>query len=125
MKKFAFFPSNGIHINILFSDILYVESLHDYSIIHLLSKKITIKTHIGLGRIAEILPVEDFARVHRSYIINLSKLTSIEYGVCKLDGSELSISIGDAYKNNFYERINYIETTSELKKERKFSLNQD
>jgi DNA-binding LytR/AlgR family response regulator len=51
--------------------------------------------------IEEILPKEDFIRIHRSYIVALDKIDSIERNRVKI-GEEL-LPISDSYKDGFFE----------------------
>jgi DNA-binding LytR/AlgR family response regulator len=50
------------------------------------------------------LPQLNFARVHRSYIIQLDKITALEENACLIDGSR--IPIGKSYKDNLMSRLN-------------------
>lgn len=59
-------------VKILVSDILYIEGLDDYIKIHTANKK-PVLTLMSLKAAQEKLPVEDFVRVHRSFIVALKK----------------------------------------------------
>ena len=80
---------------IAYNDIVYIEGLDDYVKIHLSDgKKITAR--ISMKSILEKLPENLFIRVHRSYIVPLKNIKSIQNKVLYLD--ELEIPIGDTYR---------------------------
>ena len=82
---------------ILYDDILFIEGLDDYVKIHLIdNKKITAR--ISMKSILEKLPEKLFIRVHRSFIVPLKKIKSIQNKVLYLNNQE--IPIGDTYKNS-------------------------
>jgi DNA-binding LytR/AlgR family response regulator len=85
------------------NDILYVEALRDYVAIHTASgEKIT--TIASLQHIAGELPEALFARVHRSFIVNLSKVRIIERS-CIVFG-KTRIPISDTYREQVKTRLN-------------------
>ena len=88
------------HIKILFNDILYTERIKDYIRIHTIEKGIVTKEKIS--SFAEKLP-QNFLRVHRSYIVNLSKVTA--YTARDVEIEEREIPIGISYKKLVVERL--------------------
>ena len=87
---------------IAYSDIVYIEGLDDYVKIHLPDgKKITAR--ISMKSILEKLPENLFIRVHRSYIVPLKNIKSIQNKVLYLD--ELEIPIGDTYRASVLEKF--------------------
>src|SRR5471030_3237209 len=82
-------------------EILYIEGMRDYRCIHLRDKRImTIQTFTDLE---QDLPPVQFCRVHKSFIVALDKIESIERDRIKIK-TEL-IPVSDTYKENFYKRI--------------------
>jgi DNA-binding LytR/AlgR family response regulator len=79
-----------------FEDILLIEGLDDYIQIHL-KNKTKIVARISMKNILEKLPVTKFIRVHRSYIIPISKVKTIQNKVIQID--EFSVPIGETYKD--------------------------
>lgn len=75
-------------------EIEYVESLEDYIRIHLTALK-PVMTLMTLKNILEKLPADQFQRVHRSYVVSLSKIRSIVNRRIRLTAAE--IPIGDSY----------------------------
>ena len=59
-------------VKVLFSDILYIEGLRDYVKLYTISKVIITK-HL-LSSLEEMLPSDGFLRIHRSYIVSISKI---------------------------------------------------
>ena len=87
---------------ILYDDILFIEGLDDYVKIHLIdNKKITAR--ISMKSILEKLPEKLFIRVHRSFIVPIKKITSIQNKVLYLNNQE--IPIGDTYKSIISEKF--------------------
>jgi DNA-binding LytR/AlgR family response regulator len=73
-----------------FADILYVEALSDYVIIHTKPKRITVHTTMKI--MEEVLPKSDFFRCHNSYIIRLDKINSIKENHLVIETKALPIS---------------------------------
>ena len=95
-------PSEYSTIKIVLNDILYIEGLKDYLKIHIVDKK-PILTLMTLKAMEEKLPGKKFIRVHRSFIVAVSKIESIQRNRIKIK-KEL-IPIGDSYKESFYKTI--------------------
>jgi DNA-binding LytR/AlgR family response regulator len=88
-------------ININLNDILYVEGLKDYIKIHLTGK--TILTLNSLKKLQEILPESRFVRVHRSFIVSLPKIDSIQRS--RIVIGKTFVPVGENYKSAFKEMI--------------------
>jgi two-component system LytT family response regulator len=86
-------------IRIGLDDIKYIESMHEYIKIHLVSDK-PVMTLLSLKSIEEQLPADQFMRVHRSFIVNLSKIAVIERNRIVFDG-KVYIPVSEQYKNKF------------------------
>jgi two-component system LytT family response regulator len=93
----------GKLIRILIDDILYIESKLNYIHIHI--NKENIKTYLTIHELMEKLPKDQFIRIHRSFIINTHRITSIENGQVKLD-KQVSIPLGRSYHDHFFQQIN-------------------
>ena len=77
-RKSAFIKTEGEYRNIDFDQILYVSGMKDYVLIYLESETDPIVAHITMKAIEDKLPSDMFMRVHRSYIVALDKITSID-----------------------------------------------
>lgn len=84
-----------------FTDILYIEGMGDYLMIHTPSKKIM--TLQNFKKAEESLPPEDFCRVHKSYLVALNKIEKIERNRIKI--GNMLIPVSDTYKKIFFELI--------------------
>ncbi|MDZ7806252.1 MAG: LytTR family DNA-binding domain-containing protein [Gracilimonas sp.] len=92
--------TDGKLYRVLHDDILFVESQGDYLTLHTADKNFTF--HHSLKDLFRILPADQFCRVHRSYIVSLSKIEFLEGNRLKI-GDEL-IPIGKSYKEDFLQR---------------------
>lgn len=86
---------------IYLDDILYIEGLKDY--ISIFTKTERIITLQNMKKMEESLPSKSFVRVHKSYIIALSKIESIERSRIRI--GEMVIPIGDTYREYFFKQI--------------------
>jgi two-component system LytT family response regulator len=84
-------------------DILFIEGMRDYRCLHLPGKRIM--TPETFGDLENELPKENFCRVHKSFIIALSKINSIEKDRIRIN--DRLIPISDTYKDDFYRSIKH------------------
>jgi two-component system, LytTR family, response regulator len=80
-----------------FNDILYIEGMGDYLCIVTVKKKIM--TLQGFKKMDESLPKNNFCRVHKSYIVSIDKIESVERNRIKI--KEKLIPVSDSYKDCF------------------------
>lgn len=100
-NSYFFIKSSGKQHRINFNEILYVESIKDYVNIKTLNQEyIVLDT---LKSLENQLP-DDFARVHKSYIVNVDKVKSIGLKKVILI-SEHEIPIGEIYKHILLEKL--------------------
>jgi len=98
-RRFAFIKTDGEYRNIDFDQILYVEGMKDYVLIHLESETEPIVTHMTMKAIEEKLPSDMFMRVHRSYTVALDKITAIDScGDILID--RISVPVSDSYRKD-------------------------
>lgn len=101
-EKGYFFVKNGnITQKINFDDILFVEGMKDY--LRIWTTKEKVMTLLSFKKLEEVLPSERFMRIHKSYLISLDKIDSIDRSHVKIRNE--SIPIGDSYRREFFERI--------------------
>lgn len=86
-----------------YNEIDYLESIRDYVAIHLADNTV-IKTLSTLKGIETTLPYPPFSRVHRSFIVNLSKVKVMERN-CIVFGKTL-IPISEAYREDVLPKLN-------------------
>lgn len=87
---------------ILISDILFIEGLDDYLKIHIQKQK-TIVARMTMKSILEKLPAAEFLRVHRSFIVPLSKIEKIRNKMIFIGEEEIPVSA--SYETAFNEAI--------------------
>jgi len=90
-------------IRIELDDIKFIESQHEYIKIHLVNST-PVLTQLSLKSIEEQLPSDRFMRVHRSYIVNLAKISVIERNRIVFDG-KIYIPVSDQFKSKFQSYI--------------------
>jgi two-component system, LytTR family, response regulator len=82
-------------------DILYIEGMKDYLRIVCPNKKIM--TLQSFSKIEENLPEKKFCRVHKSFIVAIDKIKSVERGVIQI--ADQRIPVSNTYKENFFSKI--------------------
>lgn len=100
-KEYFFVKSNYKMVKINYDDILYIEGLSEYIIIK--TKTANIITLQSFKNLEQTLPDSGFVRIHKSYLVSLSKIESIEGQYVKIANKELPI--GSKYKDNFFKII--------------------
>lgn len=88
--------------------IVYIEGIRDYIRIHTLDADGTaraVQTLMNMKTVEEMLPRRSFARVHRSWIVNLDRIKRIERGHIVFDAAPgltpIAVPISDTYKESF------------------------
>lgn len=98
----ALFVKSGYEtVKIPIRDILYIEALKDY--IKIFTKKEKHLSLLSMKTVLEMLPVGEFIRVHRSFIIPLKKIT--KYSGKNVFINRTKIPIGDSFKQQFQEAV--------------------
>ena len=90
-------------VKVNLKDVLFIEGLDDYIRIHLADNK-TVLTLMSLKAITEKLPVHEFIRIHRSYIIALDKIEKVNSRKVSVAGKELPVGI--SYAEEFSKAMN-------------------
>lgn len=88
--EFFFVKADGQLVKIFFDEILFIESLKEY--VKIVTKEKNVVTYHSISGLAEKLPPGKFYRIHRSYIINIKAIGSIEGFTVKVGKYELPIS---------------------------------
>jgi two-component system, LytTR family, response regulator len=100
---FMFVRAEYENVKLNFSDILFIEGLKDYVKIYTTDNKY-ILTLLSLIKLENLLSTKGFARIHRSYIINIKHVKSIQKN--KVIIADKRIPISESYKTSFFEKIN-------------------
>jgi DNA-binding LytR/AlgR family response regulator len=92
-------------VKVTIADITYIEGLKDYIKIHLASSTKPIVTRMTMKAIEEKLPSSDFFRVHKSFIVALSKVESIRNLKIKIGMAQIPVS--ESYSDEFFKIITH------------------
>ncbi len=100
---YLFVKSEYKLVKIILKDVLYFEGLKDYVKIHLATQDKPVLSLMSLKSLEESLPTGQFMRVHRSYIVNLEKIDSIERSRILINSA--AIVVADQYRERFQEYL--------------------
>jgi two-component system LytT family response regulator len=98
-KEYLFVKSDYKIARIAVNDIIYIEGMREYVRIHLNSGK-PLMPLMTLRVLEEQLPADKFMRVHRSYIVNLEKIITVEHNRIVFDG-KVYVPVSEQYKEAF------------------------
>ncbi len=103
-----FIKKNATLIKLNFNDIIYIEALENYIIINTFDEKYTI--HFTMKSIEDKLPTQKFRRIHRSFIVNISKIKGIEENsiIIKTGEGTKLLPIGKSYRDDLIKTLNVI-----------------
>lgn len=101
LQDFIFVKTEHKIQKIYLNDILYIEGLKDYISIFTADERVI--TLQSMKKMEESLPTHQFIRVHKSYIISMDKLESIERSRIKI--CDKTIPIGDTYRDAFFRIV--------------------
>ncbi len=96
--RFIFLKSEYKLQKINFDDILYVEGLKDYVKIYLKDSSKNVMSLMNMKKIEEYLPKPEFMRIHRSYIVHMKEVETIDRFRMVIGNQYLPIS--DSYKDS-------------------------
>lgn len=103
-QPYIFFRDSNVVRRINMDDILYVEAMGDYVKVHTAHTFYAI--HATLKSVEEKLPSTTFMKVHRSYIVAVPRIDSLQDGVITINGK--GVPVADAYRAALNKRINVI-----------------
>jgi len=103
-KEFVFIRDSNIVRRLKLDDILFAEAMGDYVKLHTHQKFFAI--HTTLKIVEERLPAAKFLRVHRSYIIAVNKIDTIQDGAIIINGKPLPVA--DAYRAALNKRMDIL-----------------
>ena len=100
LPRKLFLKVDGEYRQIAISDIMYVSGMKDYVMFYLVDTRKPLITHLTMKAVEEMLPQEQFMRVHRSYIVALDKIRKVDRNDCIYIGEEI-IHVTDAFLPQF------------------------
>lgn len=107
-NKEIFVKKNNTLIRVKYVDILWIEALENYIMINSVHERFTI--HLTMKAIESKLPSTAFKRIHRSYIVNMSRIESIEDNSVVIKSAEgrKIIPIGKSYRDKLLKDLNLL-----------------
>ena len=102
-RDFIFVKSDYRLEKILLADVLFVEGMRDYRCIHTSAKRTL--SPITFQELEAELPAARFCRVHKSFMVALDKIDSVERNRIRIKDTYIPIS--DTYKDKFYQLIGF------------------
>jgi len=100
-KNYLFVKTEYRMERVDFSDILFIEGQGAY--LRIVTRQAKIMTIQNFQSMEQVLPSDNFLRVHKSYIVAMDKIESIERNVILIAGQR--IPVGKNYQNEFYRRL--------------------
>jgi two-component system, LytTR family, response regulator len=94
-KDYLFVNVQKKKVKIMFSEIIYIESQREY--IKIVTTRGDFLPKISTNEIEELLPTQQFRRIHRSFIISVSKINSYTAEIVEVNG--VQIPIGRGYRD--------------------------
>jgi len=101
VTDFIFVKTDYRLVKVMLSEILYIEGMRDYRCI--ITPQSKILTQQTFGTFENQLPPSQFVRIHKSYMVSLSKIESVEKHRVKIGSALLPVS--ESYREEFYCRI--------------------
>lgn len=103
-----FIKNNSSLVRLKYDDILWVEAMENYVVLNTYTDKYTI--HFTMKALSEKLPVDKFMRVHRSFIVNFTKVKAIEDNMLIIvyNKNTKAIPVGKSYRDGLMNDINII-----------------
>ena len=96
-----FIRSNNRLQRMDFKDIFYIEGLRDYIAFHgVQGKTLSLES---MKNILALLPSQQFVRIHKSYIVNMSKISFVEKGSVSINN--INLPIGETYREEFMNSV--------------------
>jgi len=105
VRDFIYVKSNSKLVKVENNNLYFIEALKDYVIVHTKDEKYTI--HSTMKDMVEKLDKKIFLRIHRSYILNINKIDSIEGNKIVLEDIDKKIPIGGSYRDSLFTELNF------------------
>jgi DNA-binding LytR/AlgR family response regulator len=102
-QGFFFIKDNKGYLKISIDDVLYIESMGDFSRIHTVQQK-THMVLIGLKQLEQQLNKQKMLRVHKQYMVNLQQITAVMHNGVVLSNDQ-EIPMSNSYKAAIQEQL--------------------
>ena len=104
-RQSMFLNIDGQLQQIAFDSIIYVAAMKDYVMIYVDGQKNPLITHMTMNAMEEMLPAQKFMRIHRSYIVSVDRIRSVDRNNCVYIGDQI-IRVTETYIDRFNEFLN-------------------
>ena len=101
--RFIYVKSEYKLVRVLYDDILYIEGLKDYVKIYLDNNQRPIHSLMNMKTMEDYLPSPEFLRIHRSYIVHMPKVKTIDHS--RLVIGENYLPVSDSYKEELQQYL--------------------
>ena len=101
--RFVFVKSEYKLVRISFDEILYVEGVKDYVKFYLGDNRKSVMSLMNMKKVEDYLPAPQFLRVHRSFIVNMAKVDTVDRGRVVI--GDTFIPVSESYKDAVQEYI--------------------
>lgn len=96
-------------VQVPIKDIVYIEGLKDYVKIYLENEQKSIMTLMSMKALEKYLPTSKFLRVHRSFIVNTTKIKVVERN--RIVFGNQYIPVSESYKQAFNDYVNSVSVS--------------
>jgi DNA-binding LytR/AlgR family response regulator len=100
---FLYFRSDRKMVKVFLDDIMYIESFKDYIVIHRQNGE-DLKVKYAISSVDNMLPKNLFLRIHRSYIVSMSKVSA--FTINDVEIGKIELPIGRSYPDVFRQLTN-------------------
>lgn len=107
-EKELFLRKDDVMVRVKYSSILWIESMENY--VRVVTDTERFVLHFTLKAVANQMPESQFRRIHRSYIVNVSRIETIEdQGVrLRCNGESVLLPIGNSYRDNLMNSVRFM-----------------
>jgi len=103
-QDFFYLKHNNKMVQVFFKDVVYIEAMSDYVDIHTANQHYVI--YATMKSMESQFPKQDFARVHRSFIVRIDKIKEIKKNEILINEKEIPIS--RANRDTFLKKVNLL-----------------
>lgn len=98
---YIFIRQDNKLVKVKFEDIQYIEAEKDFSMVFMKEKKLLAGMHLKMFE--DLLPIKNFMRIHRSFIINIDMVNAITGNMVEI--GKVQVPIGGNYKEDLMKRF--------------------
>lgn len=100
-RPYFFVKTEARLVKVAFGSVCYIEAMQNYSVLQLTEGRLI--TLQPIHQLVHQLPPTQFVRVHKSYVVNLDQIDSVERS--RIYIGQTIIPVGDTYRDDFYRRL--------------------